>query len=229
MIKQTHLCIWTTTVAAYLTFLPLPASADQDCLTILSSFTKTEQQILPSLQAKFAEYEICAKFKFARADEATALLQDNSADGEFLRTSDYQAKVSDFAMMIAEPIVDGHGLLVTGADVLPSFKHLKGKSIGVMHGYVWQEKVFPKDATKSFIQDYKSGLAMLQRGQISGLLIDSLNYSIYKENYGNLQTKQVTAKKYGYLFLHNRHKNLAPQISWAITAWKKEFYRVSSN
>lgn len=205
--------------------LPVPASADSNCLTILSPLTGAERQVIPSLKATLAEYEICMDFKFADSTAATGMLEDRSADGEFLRTSDYQAKVGDFAMIVDEPLVEGYGLLVTRPDQTPSFRDLKGKAVGVRRGFIWQEKVFPDSVTKTFIDDYETGLTLLQMGQISGLLIDSLNYSALKSGFESFQSKRVTAKRYGHIYLHSRHENLVPQLSWAISAWKKDYFK----
>jgi ABC-type amino acid transport substrate-binding protein len=199
------------------------SQARTDCLKLTTSFKQIDQLIVPSLISKFAEYGLCVEVSHVSADRATLLIEQGQIDGELFRIRDYINEISEVAVRVEEPIVEGYGLIVGKTETSQSDKLLVGKPVAMVRGFIWQERVFPKRSVPVMVEDSKAGFAMLKAGRVSALLIDTISFKLLVSEADKLYQRRVTPKMSAYLYLHNRNAHLLPAFEAAIKGWKKAF------
>jgi hypothetical protein len=197
--------------------------AGADCLKLTTSFKLVDQLIVQSLISKFSEHDLCVQVSHVPADRATLLIEQGQIDGELFRIHDYINEIGEVAVRVEEPIVEGYGLIVGKTKVSQSDTLLAGKPVAMIRGFIWQEKVFPRRSVPVMVEDSKAGMAMLEAGRVSALLIDAISLKILVPEADMFYQRRVTPKMSAYLYLHKRHSQDLPAFTSAIQEWKKEF------
>lgn len=215
-----------TALALSLLFALGAAAAQErvDCLVIGSSFESLDLLVMPGLGQELADHGICVTFEKLPGRRSTVSLLEGKTDGELLRAGAYLEHVKDVAFAVPEPLIEAEGLIVSLSPQALETSATGEATLAYMDGFRWHEPYVPNTRTTLRVPSYASGFKMLSTGRVTGLLIDTISFEMFRETGVDYHTRALTPKLPAYLYLHNRHLPDSELFAKAVRAWRAKFY-----
>jgi ABC-type amino acid transport substrate-binding protein len=139
-------------------------------------------------------------------------------DGEFVRIPSYLKRVSDVAVMVDEPVVEGAGLLVSLDPSIGSLQDLGPDMLGILRGFVWQEEAARGHSQVAVANTFEQMAEMLLSRRVKAILIDEYNL---EELPGLEHAHRTTVVEFtAYIVLHKRNAALRESIAQAVRFYK---------
>lgn len=197
-------------------------AAEQSCLKFIAPDIIFYEKFIPSIQRSFKAAGLCFTAFYVEATRAPLILQKGEVDGELVRVPDYLSVVGDQIVMVPEPIVEGYGMLVARSNDQLSLDQITGGDIAVGIGAVWHDMLKLPENRLIYLESYESALQMLEKGRVSAVLIDNINFRGLRNPNEEFFTKRLTPKTAAHLFVHKRHENKLQKFNAAILKWKSD-------
>jgi ABC-type amino acid transport substrate-binding protein len=217
MLKRTGFCL---VVILMTSLYQVPSARTENCL--LFQYVKTDSPLVHmagNFVAAMKNAGICVTLVDIPLKRHADKIRSESADGTVMRVQEFAKFVDDTAVMIAEPLATGPGLLISYNPAITSTGDLAGRTVAVLHGSVWYPEVLRRGIEIYEADDTLNQVKMLKHKRVDAILIDSISADYYQlELASTHQVKLIDLS--GHTWIRSGLRHLAPKINTAIKAYK---------
>lgn len=192
------------------------------CLRIGSAFGakhSVDSVLENNLRSVLKPLNVCIEPVYGPAKRLTETLLRGEIDGEMIRVKEYGNVVGETAMLVAEPLNEVAGYLITQPEIEASERSVNDLSIGILRGVKWHQVAVAGSDHVSVANSMEQLTAMFDNRRVDGILIGGFLRDDYPQ-YAALPAK-VVYRSTVHFVLHRRHAALAGRIGTAIQAYRQ--------